>query len=347
MLEKSLIIQVWSLDHNVLSFLFFNGKNVSRACTCAELFTVSYMQTELKYRLIYGHLVAALAITCIMVDMAYSFGYCVFALIGVGFVCAAVEMSRLARGYQASFSCPALIIGGLLAQTWVVISGSSCPLQAQLAPYPILLLILVCSFMWLCIAHIIRHGHDGFLKSVGLGSMSLIYLSLTCACMLAIAALGDNPDVVLSDGQWADTRGHQLLLLLCAACKLGDVAALFGGKAFGKNKLAPRVSPGKTWEGFYCSLVGSIGGSYLFYWIFYTMDLPLAFTAGGGWWQPFVWGLIIGPIGVLGDLTESCMKREFGVKDSGNTIPGLGGFLDVFDAIIFAAPVAYILAIVL
>ncbi|NRA37947.1 MAG: phosphatidate cytidylyltransferase [Planctomycetes bacterium] len=304
------------------------------------------MQTELKYRLIYGHLVAAIAITSIMMDMAYGMSYCVIALICIGFLCAAHEMSTLAKHYGAAFSRTALIVCGLCTMAWLVISSSlePCPLHQQLSPYPMYLLILICGFMWLCIAHIIRNGHEGFLKSVGMGSMSLIYLGLTCTSMLAIAAIDDNPTTLLAEGQWAHTRGHQLLLLLCAACKLGDVAALFGGKAFGKHKLAPRGSPGKTWEGFYFSIFGSIGGTYLFYAIFYAMDLPLAFD---GWWQPCVWGLILGPIGVLGDLTESCMKRELGVKDSGNTIPGLGGFLDVFDAIIFAAPIGYILAIVL
>lgn len=201
-----------------------------------------------------------------------------------------------------------------------------------------------CAFIWLCLGHLRASGHAGFLRSLGMGCFSLVYLTVTCSCMLALAAIPDNPDVVITEGQWANTRGHQLLLLLCAACKLGDVSAFFGGRAFGGKKLAPRVSPGKTWAGFYFAILGAIAGTYLFYGIYYLMDLPLAFNC---WWQPFVWGLICGPIGVLGDLVESCIKREADVKDSGNTLPGFGGFLDVFDAIIFCAPVAYLLALIL
>ena len=91
-------------------------------------------------------------------------------------------------------------------------------------------------------------------------------------------------------------------------------------------------------------LVGAVGGAYLFYGVFALMDLPLAFN---GWWQPLVWGLVCGPIGLLGDLVESCIKREADIKDSGTIIPGFGGFLDVFDAIIFAAPFALLLGLIL
>jgi phosphatidate cytidylyltransferase len=108
--------------------------------------------------------------------------------------------------------------------------------------------------------------------------------------------------------------------------------------------MSPRISPGKTWEGFACSFVGAVGASYLFTWALgaWTGVGPFA-----GWWQPAVWGLVLGPLGVAGDLAESAMKRDASVKDSGSLMPGFGGWLDVLDALILAAPVAWLLAVLL
>lgn len=302
------------------------------------------MQRELKQRLTLGPLMGATAITSIMLDMAYTVHYGASALIALGFICAAIEMRQLGRHIDADFSLAALLCGGLLLLLWQIMLISACPYADDLRSAAIPLLLMAGSFIWFCLAHLHRHGHAGFLRGLGMASFSLVYLCICCSSMLALAALPDQADVVAGPEQWSQTRGHQLLLLLCAACKLGDVGAYFGGRALGKKKLAPRVSPGKTWAGFYFAIVGAIGGTYLFYGIYYLMDLPLAFNS---WWQPLVWGLVCGPVGVLGDLVESCMKREAGVKDSGQTLPGFGGFLDVFDAIIFCAPVAYALALIL
>ncbi len=294
----------------------------------------------------------AVAITSIMMDMAYGVNYGASALICIGFLCAAIEISGIAKKIDAKFPSSALIFCGLLLLAWQlfydyhagVLRNSDAAVDMVGLPIPAVTLIFALAFIWMCLLHIARDGHAGFIRSLSMGMLSLVYLGITCSCMLALAAIPDIAGTTYTEGQWQDTRGHQLLLLLCAACKLGDVAAFFGGRAFGKKKLAPKVSPGKTWAGFYSAIFGAIAGTYLFYGIYWLMDLPLAFN---GWWQPFVWGLICGPIGVLGDLVESCIKREADIKDSGNTIPGFGGFLDVFDAIIFCAPVAYVLALFL
>lgn len=118
-----------------------------------------------------------------------------------------------------------------------------------------------------------------------------------------------------------------------------DCFAYMGGSLFGKHKMWPRHSPGKTWEGtaigvVFAVLVGIFVG-------------PL-FNAGI---QRFDWailGLICGVVGTLGDLAESMLKRSVGVKDSGNIMPGHGGFLDRFDSLLFILPVvsAYLLCIV-
>ena len=111
-----------------------------------------------------------------------------------------------------------------------------------------------------------------------------------------------------------------------------DTFAYLGGKAFGKHKLFERVSPGKTWEGFFSGMAGTI----LVAWVYaYFRDLDLRFV--------YLVAPAVHIAGTLGDLTESLMKRNLGVKDSGNVIPGHGGILDRLDAMLFIIPVVALL----
>jgi phosphatidate cytidylyltransferase len=122
--------------------------------------------------------------------------------------------------------------------------------------------------------------------------------------------------------------GPQLLLFLILLVVAADVGAYFAGRRFGHNKLAPRVSPGKTWE-------GVVGGF-----------VAAALMAGvGGWWfkvdAPRFLALCIVVVvaSIIGDLTESLFKRHAGLKDSGRLLPGHGGLLDRVDSVTAAAPV--------
>jgi phosphatidate cytidylyltransferase len=115
-----------------------------------------------------------------------------------------------------------------------------------------------------------------------------------------------------------------LLLLVVAA----DIGAYFAGRQFGRNKLAPRVSPGKTWEG----VLGGIGGAGIVAGVGVSFfEVPIG---------PFV-GLSLVTVlaSVVGDLTESLFKRHAGVKDSGSLLPGHGGVLDRVDSVTAAAPI--------
>ncbi len=180
-----------------------------------------------------------------------------------------------------------------------------------------------------------RLGAERFFANVGAAVLGIAYLGVAFSLLMHLALLG-------RDGQ--PGRGTQLVLVFLATVKLGDVCAYFGGRAFGRRKLAPRISPGKTWEGFAASFVGAIGGAYLMCAILAAACAQPPFA---GWWQPAVWGLVLGPLGVAGDLAESCMKRDAAVKDSGAAVPGFGGILDILDALILAAPVAYLLGVAL
>lgn len=141
-------------------------------------------------------------------------------------------------------------------------------------------------------------------------------------CWAAVVALLASPG-----------RGPVLLLLVLAVVFAADIGAYFAGRRFGRIKLAPQVSPGKTWEGFVggvllAALVAAAGGP--------MAGLPVAFILPVG--------ASIAVISVVGDLTESMFKRSAGVKDSGSLFPGHGGILDRLDSITAAVPL-YVLAL--
>jgi phosphatidate cytidylyltransferase len=124
--------------------------------------------------------------------------------------------------------------------------------------------------------------------------------------------------------------GAWLVLYICFSTWAADTAAFFVGRKWGTHKLAPTLSPGKSWEGFYGGLVGSTVMSVL-------MSRPLGIPLR----EAVVLGVGICIAGVVGDLAESSIKRDIGVKDFGSMMPGHGGILDRFDSLLFAAPLFY------
>jgi len=128
------------------------------------------------------------------------------------------------------------------------------------------------------------------------------------------------------------TYGWQWLLVIMLIVMTNDSAAYYTGCAFGKHRLYPLVSPKKSVEGALGGLGGSICGTLLAKFTFFP-QLPLS--------DALITAIVIGILGQTGDLFESLLKRSFGVKDSGNSIPGHGGVLDRLDSIIFAAPALY------
>ncbi len=126
------------------------------------------------------------------------------------------------------------------------------------------------------------------------------------------------------------------LASMLAVVKGGDVAAYLVGSRLGRNRMTPLLSPGKTWEGAVASLTTSCAIAWLFVEVVHGVPTrPL-----GGW---LVYGLTIGTAGMLGDLSESLVKRELNAKDSGHSLGALGGFLDLLDATLLAAPAAWFL----
>jgi len=126
--------------------------------------------------------------------------------------------------------------------------------------------------------------------------------------------------------------------------KCGDTSAYFAGHAIGGKKLSPLISPGKTWAGAIGALFGAALGGYL------TLSIVpqwLGTEPPAAWYWSLFYGVVIGALGIVGDLAESLIKRDVGRKDSAPLLPGFGGLLDLLDSVIFVGPVACVLWLVL
>ena len=129
-------------------------------------------------------------------------------------------------------------------------------------------------------------------------------------------------------------QGRSWLLLLTAVTAASDTAAFYTGTFFGRYKLCPAISPGKTWEGFAGGLAGSVAAALV---------VASFFLPGQNAFLVMAVALVLGCLGVVGDLAESLVKRAFNVKDSGTILPGHGGLLDRIDSLLLSAPVLYYL----
>ena len=131
-------------------------------------------------------------------------------------------------------------------------------------------------------------------------------------------------------------EGHYYLLYFVLITKLSDTGAYATGSLIGRHKMIPRISPGKTWEGFAGAIVVSTLASLVF------VHFLGSKMAGMNWIHATILGIILSVGAVVGDLIESLFKREAGLKDSGRFFPGIGGILDLLDSLLFNAPIMYL-----
>lgn len=185
---------------------------------------------------------------------------------------------------------------------------------------------------WVLVAAVIWWGVATYLV-LTFPTSSDYWASAACKLVIGLLILLPAWQGLILIKQWP--LGNLLILAVMVLVWAADIGAYFSGKAFGKRKLAPKVSPGKSWEGVYGGLV-----------------VTLLITAGVGLSRDWpVSQLIIGLLGaalivlisVVGDLTESMFKRQAGIKDSSNLLPGHGGVLDRIDSLTAAIPVFAVL----
>ena len=195
------------------------------------------------------------------------------------------------------------------------------PLEAQL---PLLSALTLGLFAW----NSFRAPLDRVLPDTAQGLFGLLYVGFP----LTLVPL-----------MWAREDGPALLLFLMVCVWAGDTAAMYTGRSFGRRKLAPRLSPGKTWEGSIASVLGSVLAAMA---VVYAGE---RLAARGSTllhitepvWESLLLAILLNVAAQIGDLLESAIKRGAGVKDSGTMLPGHGGILDRIDALLLAAPVLW------
>jgi phosphatidate cytidylyltransferase len=214
------------------------------------------------------------------------------------------------------------------------LGSSALVLHAFLTQFPPFQIIAASTFAFIIcfimLASALRRAwakqtQDAILKMAGT-VLATMYLGGLAWFIMAIRVKHSQPGHDFHGTTWT-------ILSMLLMVKFTDIGAFFGGSAFGKTKLIPWLSPGKTWEGLAFGLItaGIIGAAS-------APWLPHVDPRKG-----FFFGVIIGGIGQLGDLLESLMKRDAEVKDSGSLVPGFGGILDIIDSPLVAAPFAYLL----
>ncbi|HUB66430.1 MAG TPA: phosphatidate cytidylyltransferase [Candidatus Methylacidiphilales bacterium] len=187
-------------------------------------------------------------------------------------------------------------------------------------------LVLVFSVLGAFIRLVVRQEqHRAPITTAALTLLGLVYVPFLFNFVALLAFMPGNPE-----------QNRFLLIYLLAVTKFSDVGAYVVGSLIGRHKMIPRISPSKTWEGF----IGAIATSLVFS-VVLTQAMgermkALSFTSS------IVLGLLLPLISVVGDLAESVIKRDASIKDSGHTIPGIGGALDLIDSILFTAPVLYV-----
>ena len=234
------------------------------------------------------------------------------AAVGLVLVAAAHEWGRLSGLGPRPAAVYAIAVGVLYALLAVALESSAQDRRGWLALALPFWLVLVPA--WL---------HAGLARSgrwplVAAGALALVVAGLAAMSLTRV----------------------QLLLVL-GLVWIADAAAYFAGHAFGRHKLAPRISPGKTWEGVAGAAVGVLIYAIICAW---WPGAPLGAPVQGALWLPFLAGagLLCGA-GIVGDLFESALKRRAGAKDSGSLLPGHGGVLDRIDSVMPTLPSAAML----
>ncbi len=174
--------------------------------------------------------------------------------------------------------------------------------------------------LWLFILHGFTLGLAGAIGNIAVTFFGILYVFFPLSFVMALR-------------HFPGKRGLATLIGIILMTKVTDIGAYFGGKHFGKHKLCPDISPNKTVEGailglLSCVIIG-VGQCFVAQWGFLPMH----------WAAPFA--LLIGVGSISGDLFESMLKRDAGVKDSGNLIPTFGGALDIIDCVLFSLPMGY------
>jgi phosphatidate cytidylyltransferase len=251
--------------------------------------------------------------------------------VAVGLVLGALVLLSL---YTVKEIFLGLIAAFLIVAGWELIRAFEVR-GFRIAPLPLLiggLAMLVTTYVWGAGALIISfaltamatllwrmpEGQNGYVRDVMASLLAAVYVPFLAGFAALMLADRDGPDRVLT---------------FIAVTVASDIGGYFAGSFFGRHKMAPAISPKKTWEGFSGSALTCMTvGALLVPWL-----------VRGVWWQGMIIGGAAVCVATLGDLVESMIKRDLGIKDMGTLLPGHGGVLDRLDSLLFTVPVVWLM----
>lgn len=254
------------------------------------------------------------ALIAVIIGVLFFAPLWVFALVTIGFIAAALnEFFNLVE------------LKGVVIERWIGLGiGLLIPLSIFLEFEPTKgweLLFMVLAFLVLFILQLGRQDSSQAIAGISTALFGIFYVSW-CFSFLVKLRLISAPN--LPDGRW-------LVAYLLLVTKGGDIGAYAVGSIFGRHTLIPRVSPSKTWEGALGGLFFSLLGAAALIPVFPGVPVGTLLSLA----------VLLAILGQLGDLSESLIKRDCQVKDSGALLPGMGGMLDVLDSLLFTAPICY------
>ena len=238
------------------------------------------------------------------------------AMAGAALTLGLFEFYRLAKRRDMKPNVVAMFLGGAAIFT-VFLFNEPNKFVDVLLLQAILLLLLIGTLVAATFQEV---NFEKMIASCGATILGVLYVALLGSHLIAVRT-GFNP-----------TLSTRLLALFFLVLMGADIGAYYTGRLMGKRKLAPKISPGKTWEGVVGGMAAALAVAAIAHFWFFR-ELPLK------WALPLAALMMI--LGVLGDLVESALKRGAGAKDAANLLPGHGGILDRLDSLLFNAPLIY------
>jgi len=240
-------------------------------------------------------------------------------LVGIAIVLALLEFWFLARKQQirADPAAGLLAAGALIVVFYFTEPHKSPDLLALML---VVVMLTICSL----VAAMLRGApFDRMISSSAVSVLGVLYVALLGGHLIAVRT------------GFSSQLSKHLLLFFFLVLMGGDSGAYYAGRTFGRHKLTPTISPGKTWEGAVAGMLTSLLlAAAAHYWFFPELSLKFALPLAA----------VMNVVGVFGDLTESALKRSVGTKDTAQILPGHGGMLDRVDSLLFNAPLIYYFA---